>query len=83
MSLKLSETGRPFLDARRMTNIGLAIKGEKKKNRRSQARPKPRQKQNFDVSPTARLAYQIHEARRTRYLREINESVAALGGTAL
>ena len=78
MPLELPAEKRPFMDARRMTNVMIAVKGGKKKGR-SQPRPKPRVKQNFQVSSAARLAYQIHEARRKRYLREINESVNSLG----
>jgi len=78
MPLTLAEDKRPFMDARRMTNVGIALKGGK--DAKPKGRPKPRQKQDM-VSSQARLAYKIHEQRRQKYLAEINGSINLLGRT--
>lgn len=81
MALELSDKGRPFVHARRLTNIGEILKGENKKKagkRREQKRP--RRPLNMDMThPMARLAWNLYENRRKSYLNDINHRVRELG----
>lgn len=80
--MQLSDRGRPFVHARRLTNVGEILKGEKKRragSRKQKQRPKrPAVADTND--PMARLAWNLYESRRRNYLNDINHRVRELTG---
>lgn len=70
--LRLAENKRLLYSPRRLTNVGLILKGENKKKagkRHGAKRPRP-QTQKLDT-PRSRMAMSLHEARKRRYLADL------------